>query len=328
MSRSLTPGDPTLLAHLRALAQRCALGLARRERCAVALTGSTARGDVTVGSDVDLWVLGAVNERQHLRIAGTRVTLLRNTLEQALDIDTLCRFEVDDLQLLVDPAGAFAQIRRRFDQRRHLIRSLVLADTEAVLLEELAAAADGPPLQRVLALRQAALRMAKVEVYFVHGWRVPKWRNIVATLPRPLVARLRALLAMAPSRRVRQLDRALPALLTALGRARCQRPDPTAIEVARQRLVHGAAEDALVALQQLTIQVPARWLTSSSPRTRPQQTWLALHGLGDGEREQAAALPRTQRHFVAFVHALPSLRWWQRRLPLRRLLDEIGCPLH
>jgi len=324
----LTPDDPQRLAYLCALAQRCAQSLVRREHCAVALTGSTARGDATIGSDVDLWVIGRASGRQHLRVDGTRVTLLRYTLPQALAVDTLCRFEVDDVQVLADPHGVFQQIRRRFDQRRSVIRSLVLADTEAALLEELAAAADGAPLQRVLALRQAALRLAKVEVYFVHGWRVPKWRNIVTALPRPLVARLRTLLALAPTPAARQLDHALPALLSALSRARCPRPDPTAIEVARQRLVGGAVEDALVALQQLTAQVPTHWLVCQPPLTEPKRTWLELHGLRNDERGQAAALAQAQRRFVAFVQALPSLRWWQKRLPLQRVLDEVGCRLH
>ncbi|MBN2362231.1 MAG: nucleotidyltransferase domain-containing protein, partial [Deltaproteobacteria bacterium] len=316
--------DAVSSARLRSIAERCARSLRRREHCAVALTGSVARGDASVGSDIDLWVIGDRGGRQQLMLDGVRVTLLRDTLDGALEIDRLCRFEVDDLVVLADEDGSFARIREHFDGRRLLIRSLVLAETEVALLDELAAAADGPPIARALALGRAALLLAKVEVYFARGWRVPKWRNLAACMAPPLIRALRRLLHLPAGERAPRLDRALPGLIASLRRRRLPTGDPIALAVARQRLVGGLPDDGVVELRQLLGSAPRSWLTAARPTTGPHRCWLALHGLDTAIRDPDRRLRLNQRRFSRFVQSLPSLLWWQRRLPVRRLLAETG----
>lgn len=182
--RHLTPAPPTARsAALRRLALRLTPRLLRDGALGVAITGSVARGTASAGSDLDLWVLGPPESRRHLRVAGENVTLLTHAPREALDLDTLAAWEVDDLDVLADPHGHFARVRATFARHRAALRRDVLAATRDDLARELSLAADGSAWKRLLFLRQAGLRVAMVWLYLRTGWRVPRYRLLTRHLP-------------------------------------------------------------------------------------------------------------------------------------------------
>jgi predicted nucleotidyltransferase len=194
MTRARRPTARSL--ELARLAQTLAARLVRGDAQAVAITGSVARGTATAGSDLDLWVLGPPEGRRHLRARGVNVTLLTNTPREALALSRLAYWEVDDLQVLVDPRGHFARVQRRFDAHRAALRDDVLAATRDDLRRELALAGEGSSWKRLLFLRQAALRLAMVWLYLRTGWRVPRSRLVMAALPADARRRLQRVLAL------------------------------------------------------------------------------------------------------------------------------------
>lgn len=173
----------TRSAVLRELALRLVPRLVRDGALGVAITGSVARGTATAGSDLDLWVLGPPERRRHVRVAGENVTFLTHTPREALDLDVLASWEVDDLDVLYDGHGHFARVQATFARHRAALRKDVLAATRVDLLRELSLAADGSTWKRLLFLRQAGLRIAMVWLYLRTGWRVPRYRLLVSQLP-------------------------------------------------------------------------------------------------------------------------------------------------
>lgn len=198
---------------LRAVAAAFAARLVKQERCAVALTGSAARGNAGPASDVDLWVLGATSGREHLVWSGTPLTLLRMTPREALRFEALCFYEVDDLLVLEDARGAFAQVQRAFARQRPAIRRAILEATLGDLHRELGRALEGSTWQRVVSARAAGLRLACLWLFLRTGWRVPRLSTLQAQLPRPAVRALRSLLGL-PARPAvtRAVAAGLPAL--------------------------------------------------------------------------------------------------------------------
>lgn len=218
--RRVAPGKPAPTARsvrLRRLALHLLPRLVRDGALGVAITGSVARGTASAGSDLDLWVLGPPEGRRHRRVAGENVTVLTNTPREALDLDRLSYWEVDDLDVLADPHGHFAKVRATFAQHRAALRDDVLAATRVDLLRELALASDGSAWKRLLFLRQAGLRLAMVWLYLRTGWRVPRYRLLAARLPPAARRELEQLLELPSGAAAR---RALAELVPVAVRAR------------------------------------------------------------------------------------------------------------
>lgn len=217
----------------------------RRGVRGVAITGSLARGDLTAGSDVDLWLLSTRNTREERRVDGVDVSLLSTTPARARSLEGLLRFEVDDAVVLHDPDGLFRALKLTSRERRAELRAHVLGASAHVMgtLADVAARAR-PPLA-VAALRELTRRGAALAVYDVHGWRVPRLRHFHAALARPLA---------------REVERALAIPEDASWRARlagARRGPPPVVELplpedalVDRYLAHGRAGDAALAVRQ------------------------------------------------------------------------------
>jgi hypothetical protein len=210
---------------LRAFAAQLVPHLAPRGTPTVAITGSVARGDAGAGSDLDLWVLGPHSDRQHITVANTPVTLLRQKPRQALTLETLCLYEVGDALVLTDPRGHFAKVLRAAKTRRHEVRAEVLNATWDGLRSDLLLTDDVSHWQRILALRQASLRLAATWLYLRHGWRVPRLRALRTWLPSRERRRLDSILGLpaAPASVRRALATLGPATAAAIKLARGRR---------------------------------------------------------------------------------------------------------
>lgn len=149
------------------------------------MTGSVARGDASLGSDLDLWVVGDARGRVNLRASGVPVTLLCQSLEEAISFESLCLFEVPDLLVLVDPGRRFARIRRAYARRLGAIRASILESTWRDLGRLWSLVEGASAAQRVVALREIAHRLAAIRIFLDTGRRVPRWRSF-STLPLPL----------------------------------------------------------------------------------------------------------------------------------------------
>lgn len=237
---------------LRALAERIAPHLAPSGRATVAITGSAARGDSGAGSDLDLWVLGPHSDRQHLVVARTPVTLLRQRPREALTLDSLCLFEVADILVLSDPRGHFANVQRTARRRAAQVRKEVLAATWDGLRSDLALVDDVSHWQRVLAWRQFAFRVAATSLYLRFGWRVPRLRTLHAHLP----AKERRLfddilgLPVAPTR-VRAALKSLGRAYAAARKLSRKVPDVPAREISQRLQAKEWSEALLLARREL-----------------------------------------------------------------------------
>lgn len=240
---------------------RCALQVAdelvlRPDVLAVALTGSLARGDPDRGSDVDLWVIGARDDREHFRRRGVPVTLLWQRPHTALSAETRLLYEVADAWVLFDPRGILARVRAEAWARRSQTRRRIRAGTTGfirLLVREALRVAPTAPGLAVAHLREAGRRVAALHVYDTRGWRVPKWRHFQRGLPP------RALRALAALQALPRGDRALASVLATLvetwpaaGPSTAARtwPPPVPHPADFRRMLRvGRTEDALMVLR-------------------------------------------------------------------------------
>lgn len=179
---------------------------------AVAVTGSLARGDWAPGSDVDLWVLTEEDGRRELGEGTLAVTWLCQRPATATAFDSLCLFEVDELQVLADPQRLFEQVRATYATCRADVARALFSQTVLHVLAQLAGAESGAEPARVRRLRDVALRIATLELFLRHGRRVAKLRHLRRTLPGPAWGWLRSALGLPwpPSHWRRVLGATLP----------------------------------------------------------------------------------------------------------------------
>lgn len=198
---------------------------------AVALTGSAARGNARADADLDLWVLGQRSGRSTLVREGVSVTLLCQRPAEAMTLDNLCFYEVDDLVVLRDPRGLFARLKRRWQRHRRVLRQRILATTDDQLSWELERASRGSALHRATFLRLAGWRLACLYVFLERGWRVPRLHLLDEVLPRRAVRRLHRVLGLPSAARCRAAVRLVPQAVKELQRI-CERDGaPAALDV-------------------------------------------------------------------------------------------------
>ncbi|MEW5741906.1 MAG: nucleotidyltransferase domain-containing protein [Myxococcota bacterium] len=308
----------------------------RQGALGVALTGSAARGTSTAGSDLDLWVLGPPESRRHLRAEGVNVTLLTHTPREALSLDTLSFWEVDDLQVLADPHGHFRRIQLKFDAFRDRLRRDVLVATREDLEREFRLAGEGTSWTRLLFLRQAGLRLAQVWLYLRTGWRVPRYRVLLSHLPAPSRKRLERLLLLPHARQARQALDALPLVAARTRRWLTRRGvDVRGLQVPRElaaRRAAGEVDEAVLLARRFLVEVLVPTVLSVGGVYDVAALGLAPRGLrevlfglqsfsrlapGDDAAVQAAA--REIRTLVEDLSVGPSLG-----APLRRALARLG----
>ncbi|MFT3712121.1 MAG: nucleotidyltransferase domain-containing protein [Archangium sp.] len=189
----MTPSVDSM--RLRALALEVLKSVSKKGDC-IAITGSVARGNATRDSELDLWILGSRSGRFTKNVHGTNVQLLCQRPEEAVAFDNLCLFEVDDLLLLDDRAGAFEALRRVWKKQRRRVRAEVIRGTQKQTELELARGQQGSEWHRATFLRLAAWRLLCLRVFIDHGWRVPRLHALRASLPKPLSKRLDEVLAL------------------------------------------------------------------------------------------------------------------------------------
>lgn len=293
------PRDPL---HAFSIALAVAAELSRRRGVrGVAVTGSLARGDLTAGSDVDLWVLAPRNGREERRVDGVDVSLLYTTPARARSLEGLLRFEVDDAVVLHDPEGLLATLQRTSRARREELRAHMLAASARVMR----ALADDvlrarPPLA-VAALRELVRRGASLAVYDRRGWRVPRLRHFRAELPTDVARDVVRSLAL-PSRpswraklpAARRGAAPVPALPL---------PDDTLVD---RYLAHGRAGDAVLAVRQGLPPSPG----GTAAMTRAQAAlFRAVHGFEQRtpSAEEASRLSEEVLTLLDRLRVLPLL---------------------
>jgi Nucleotidyltransferase domain len=314
---------------LRALAQRLVPHLAPSGRATVAITGSAARGDSGPGSDLDLWVLGPHSDRQHLVIARTPVTLLRQRPREALTLDTLCLYEVADLEVLSDPRGHFARVQRSAKRRALEVRDEVLAATWDGLRADLALVDDVSHWQQVLAWRQFAFRVAATWLYLRTGWRVPRLRTLHAHLGSKERRLFDAILGLpvAPAQ-VRAALKSLAPAYTAARKLSPSVPQVPAREISRRLKAREWAEALLLARRELRRELLPPLLTALDLRdvaelgtTRQGKTVLRAVQRCEGLTRKTTSGP-VKRRVARLCRALEL----DKRFPLdvRRALENGG----
>lgn len=194
---------------LRALALELLPEVTKRGDC-VAITGSAARGNATAESNLDLWILGTRSQRLTKKFNGASVTLHCQTPDEARAFDNLCLFEVDDLLLLDDRAGAFEQLRVVWRKQRRRVRAEVIRSAQKQIQHDLIRGATGSDWHRSTFLRLAAWRLLCLRVYIDHGWRVPRLHALRASLPKVLSKRLDDVLALPKAKLVSAAVKLLP----------------------------------------------------------------------------------------------------------------------
>jgi predicted nucleotidyltransferase len=218
----------------------------------VAITGSVARGDAAAGSDLDLWVLGPHSDRQHIYVAQTPVTLLRQRPREALTIDTLCLYEVADVLVLSDPRGHFARVQKVAREKKREVRAEVLDATWDGLRAELRLVEDVSHWQRVLAWRQFAFRVAATWLYLRNGWRVPRLRALRTWLPKRERVLLDDILGLPVTERVaRRADATLAPAAEAAHRLMRRDVEPPPREIQARLRAREWDETALLARRYL-----------------------------------------------------------------------------
>ncbi|MCK5690914.1 nucleotidyltransferase domain-containing protein, partial [Myxococcota bacterium] len=160
---------------------------------AIAITGSVARGDTSPVSDIDLWILGNRNTRETFQHSRISVTLLWQTVDQALTDDTLLRFEVEDAFVLYDPDGLFRKVRALYWKRREELRAAMIRNTTKVIRDFISQAQQQSPEAAIALIREAGRRSAALRIYLDLGWRVPKWRHFNKYLRHQCFEKLRLL---------------------------------------------------------------------------------------------------------------------------------------
>lgn len=303
---------------MRALAGRLAARLMRQGALGVALSGSAARGTAGAGSDLDLWVLGPPESRRHLRASGVDVTLLTHTPRQALSLDTLSYWEVDDLLVLADPRGHFLEVQRTFNRRRARLHRDVLEATRDDLSRELHLAGQGSSWTRLLFLRQAGLRLAMVWLYLRTGWRVPRYRLLRSRLPAAARRRLERLLALPVGARARAALDSLPQVTARARKWLASRSvDVHGLQLPRELLARRAAgetDEALLLARRFLVEalVPAALSVDgrydvaalgASPRGL-REALFALQRLGRLRPDDEGAVRRAAREVQALVKQL------------------------
>ena len=197
---------------LRALAQELLPSLSKSGE-SVAIIGSVARGNATSASDLDLWVLGKRSGRELKTVQGATVTLTRQTLDEALAFENLCRFEVDDLLLLDDRSGAFEKVRTTWKSQRRRIRAEVIRASQRQIELDLDRGSAGSDRHRATFLRLACWRLLCLRVFIDHGWRVPRLHALEAALPKPLVKRLHEVLDLPSAKQGAKAVALMPAVV-------------------------------------------------------------------------------------------------------------------
>lgn len=266
---------------------------------AVALTGSAARGNARADADLDLWVLGRWSGRATLVRDGVSVTLLCQRPAEAMALDNLCFYEVDDLLVLRDVGGVFARLTKRWRQHRRTLRARILATTDEQLAWELERASRGSALHRATFLRLAGWRLACTFVFLEKGWRVPRLHLLDEALPRAEASRLHRVLGLPPDAACRRAVGLVPSAVAQLERLLDERrlDVPEAI-AAKAR--SNPREAAFLALRSLVLE----WLPEV----------FARYGVTDVKGvELLDRAPAAQRLFVALSppvtdRALASLR--------------------
>lgn len=180
---------------------------------AVAITGSVARGNARADADLDLWVLGARSGRFVKRIDGVAVTLLCQTPAEAARFENLCLYEVDDLQVLQDGSGAFAELIETWRKARRRVRAEIIRSTQAQVQWELERAQKGSALHQAVFLRFACWRLLCLRVFIDRGWRVPRLHLLREELPATLRRQLDSALAMPDAAVCRRAVKLMPAAL-------------------------------------------------------------------------------------------------------------------
>lgn len=297
---------------LRSIAAQCARRLARSEACAIALTGSAARGDAVKSSDIDLWVIGRSSGSFAFPHPSVHVTLLRQRLGEALALDNLCFYEVRDIKVLHDPRGVFAQLRERFETQQAGIRKRIHGGTLAEVKRRSKLSSRGSAYQRALHLGRLAFLFAAWELFEAFGWRVPKFRNLRTYLPKTAVARVRQLLRVKISRASAEwASKTLPRLTQEAQAAfkALKIPQPSVPIAALRQLRKGPREDAVLALRAHFHEQWDPLLSGAvSARITLPMELTRYYGIVFGFEEAAPKLAQNRAVFRQLLRELPSAR--------------------
>ncbi|MFO0725620.1 MAG: hypothetical protein U1E65_17685 [Myxococcota bacterium] len=279
---------------------------------AIAATGSLGRGDAEAGADIDLWVVGPLDQVLQDEIDGTPVTVMFERPERVADFNHLCFIEVDDIWILHDPDRTLAAIQRRYRRLRPRIRQEIVDATVVEIFGLLRQSRRGAPALALHNLREAALCIASLEVFLASGKRTPKLRHFRQTLA-PQRARL--------LQRILGLDGLNPALLRAaaqrlpldIDRFLGLRPGTTGpADGALALLQADRVEEGLMKLRKywldaVVVPLGDRWAAGDGPRQLSpalRRGWrIAQTTVG---RDEAAVLEKARRALSRFIEGSPA----------------------
>jgi hypothetical protein len=273
-----------------------------------------------------------------MRLNRTFVTYLKQREEEARVFDNLCLYEVRDLLVLHDPEGLYRGLREVYDSQHDAITRTIFDSTVLRLLSDLHSARGGPLWRRLVHVREAATKVASLELFLQHGWRVPKFRQLATHLPQSVSALLRRLLGVPLSEeQVRGAKAGIVPLhrrMRALLRTSKTGAAPELPTVAFAKLRAGDVEDFAL---QLRRSFERSWAVPVAkalgvPRSELYQqlpglaSYLAsIHALPQDSATLRTLLQTAKADLLELIEALDTGRFFQPATTLRDQVLRLEC---